>query len=175
MKNGVNSHLEALFLKHYKEWCLLAFSYLENLTDAEEVVQDVCVRVLFKEKDVTISNLKGYIFKAIKNNCLKRLRQRKRFQKLTEFNTAAIPSMEEHIIFAERRVQLQQIMESLPEQCKLIFELCVIEGQKYQSVADTLGVSKNTVKYHIKNAYKTLRLQTVNIHVVIALQVPLLF
>jgi len=37
-----------------------------------------------------------------------------------------------------------------------VFELSRYEGKKYSEIAQELGISVNTVKYHIKNAIKIL-------------------
>ena len=57
----------------------------------------------------------------------------------------------------EDKLHLQKAISVLPEPSKKVFKLCVLEGQKYKVAADTLGISVNTVKYHVKKAYKTLR------------------
>jgi len=48
-------------------------------------------------------------------------------------------------------------IENLPLQCKVVFKLVILEDMKYKDVADSLGISVNTVKTQMKIAYKTLR------------------
>jgi len=55
-------------------------------------------------------------------------------------------------------------MSALPELSKAVFNLCVLEGEKYQNAADTLGISVNTIKYHLKKSYKMLRANIQNIY-----------
>ncbi len=68
------------------------------------------------------------------------------------------------MIHNEHKLRLQKVVESLPSSSKKVFKLCVLEGQKYQNAADTLGISVNTVKYHVKRAYKTLRIEMEDIY-----------
>ena len=55
------------------------------------------------------------------------------------------------------RIRLRIFIDSLPEKCREIFILACIDGLKYREVAERLGVSVNTVKTQVKNAYTKLR------------------
>ena len=48
-------------------------------------------------------------------------------------------------------------IENLPLQCKVVFKLVVLEDMTYKDVADSLGISVNTVKSLKKSAYTSLR------------------
>ncbi len=48
-------------------------------------------------------------------------------------------------------------VKKLPEQCRRILELAVFESLSYQEIADTLLISRNTVKTQIGRAYRSLR------------------
>lgn len=148
-----------MFIEHYDEWCLYSYSCLEDMSEAEEVVQDVCVNILLRGQKTKILNLKAYIITAVKNRSFKKLKRSKKFETLGNTNILTSPSIEEGIILLEDKLYLQKAIESLPEPSKNVFLLCVLERQKYENVANTLGISVNTVKYHIKKAYKTLRTQ----------------
>jgi len=159
MKEKFALRLEKIFLSSYQEWCLLSYTYLQNRIEAEEVVQDTCVHLLLNQPNKEIVNLKAYITVSIKNSCLKKIKQKKRFATLDTFKTYSSPSFEKDLIHKEKKLHIQKVVESLPASTKQVFKLCVFEDQKYQNVATTLGISVNTVKYHIKKAYKTLRVE----------------
>jgi len=168
--------LEKLFLSHYNQWCLLSFSYLEDFQEAEEVVQNVCANILLRKQTTEILNLNAYVVSAIRNGSIKRIKQLKRLETIAEKNNyAVVPSFEENLIKEETRLYITSAIDSLPEPCKNIFKLCVIDGQKYQSVADTMSISVNTVKYHVKNAYKRLRHITEEAYLLIVIFIKLLF
>ncbi len=164
MNKNIQTQLEALFLSHYDQWCMLSYSYTECIIEAEEVVQDVCANILLRENGTEILNLKAYISSAIRNRSIGRLKQLKKFETISDTNLQIAPSFEEDLIKKEKKMSILNAVESLPEPCKKVFILCVIEGQKYKNVANTMGISVNTVKYHIKNAYKHLRLTTIEIY-----------
>ncbi|MEO9512231.1 MAG: sigma-70 family RNA polymerase sigma factor [Flavobacteriaceae bacterium] len=159
MKTKVHIQLKEIFLENYQEWCTLAFSYLGDSIEAEEVVQDVCVNVLLKGEGAEIISLKAYIYIAIKNKCLTKIKKAKKFKALETHANLKTPSSEEKLIQMEVKDAISKAIASLPEPSKKVFNLCYLEGQKYQNVANALGISKNTVKYHMKKAFQTLRME----------------
>jgi RNA polymerase sigma-70 factor (ECF subfamily) len=52
---------------------------------------------------------------------------------------------------------VQTVIAQLPEQCKRIFELVCVEGNKYQDAAVIAGVTVNTVKTQLRRAFSKLR------------------
>ena len=60
-------NLEEMFLEHYQEWCLLSYSYVQDLDDAKDVVQTVFTKLLQKNEYTTIENFKPYINTAVRN------------------------------------------------------------------------------------------------------------
>jgi RNA polymerase sigma-70 factor (ECF subfamily) len=155
--------LESLFLEHYKDWCVLSYSYLKDKEEAEEVVQEVCAKILLKKKNEAILNLKAYVVVAIKNSCLKKIKAQQKFTVLseTELNYDHQTPEEDEGIIVKQTSELMKVIQKLPQPAKDIFLRCVIDGEKYQEVADEQGISINTVKYHVKAAYKKIRLEMV--------------
>ncbi|WJS93862.1 sigma-70 family RNA polymerase sigma factor [Flavobacterium johnsoniae] len=157
MERFTSENIEYLFHAHYREWCLVSFSYLEDMDEAEDVVQDVVEKVLTQLNNSNeILNLKSYIFIAVKNNSIKRLKKSKRTSTILDNDIFEV-SHEENLINYERNTYILDMVDTLPDQSKRVFELCVIEGLKYETAAETLNISINTVKYHLKKSYKTLR------------------
>ncbi|MNX54794.1 RNA polymerase sigma factor [compost metagenome] len=64
---------------------------------------------------------------------------------------------EEYIIFKDSEKILNQAIEQLPAQQKLVYSLCHQEGLKYDEVAQKLNISKLTVKTHMQHALRFLR------------------
>ena len=53
--------------------------------------------------------------------------------------------------------QIQHILQSLPQQCRIVFMKSCLEGKKYLEIAEELRISVNTVKSHISKAYREIR------------------
>lgn len=62
---------------------------------------------------------------------------------------------------------LQQMIDTLPDGCKIVFNLYVLEGFKHQEIADELNISVGTSKSQLAYARKNLQqmLKKINYHV----------
>ena len=63
------------------------------------------------------------------------------------------------VLAKELESRLQQALNDLPEQCRLVFQLSRFEELRYREIADKLGISVKTVENQISKALKILRLQ----------------
>lgn len=132
----------------------------ENL--AEEIAQEVFVKVWNLEEQLTqIENLDAYLRVLTRNHTLKVLRRL-----ALEIKTSRMMAhdyqedhneTEEYIIFKDSEKILNQAIEKLPAQQKLVYSLCHQEGLKYEEVAERLNISKLTVKTHMQHALRFLR------------------
>ncbi len=157
MKTTRQTKIEQLFKKNYRVYCLLSYSYVSQWEIAEDIVQDVFVKVLTKKDNTVLLNINAYVWRAIKNNSLKHISRTKKIESLDE-NCLTIPLEEEPLIQETNRTSiLQESINKLPLGCKSVFELCALDGHKYNSAANHLGISVNTVKTQMKKAYKILR------------------
>ena len=52
---------------------------------------------------------------------------------------------------------VRKALDSLSEQQRKIVEMHVMEGKKYLEIAESLNLSENTIRTHLKRAYKILR------------------
>jgi len=156
----LRSRLELVFKTHYEELCILANSYLHSFSEAEDVVQDVFVKLLLKGNIDEIGLLEHYIKRAIKNACLKKIRDRKAMHTIdgAVIREENFFEKKESELHEERRNSLLlDELNKLPEQCRKVFLMCVVEELTYQKTADKLNISVNTVKSQVKKAYKVLR------------------
>jgi RNA polymerase sigma-70 factor (ECF subfamily) len=63
----------------------------------------------------------------------------------------------EALLEKEKLERLQSALTELPEQMQRCVRLRVAEDRSYQEIADSLGVSINTVKAHLRQARIALR------------------
>jgi len=162
--NILSKRLEKLFLKNYEKWFLIAYTYVKNHEDAEEIVHQVCYKVLDRKQKSFIEDLDGYVVVSIKNTCLKRIKSQKQLKSvdLSELPEIENGNLEDDVFFKNQRIKkLQDAISELPSSSKEIFRLCVMEEEKYDTVAEQTNLSVNTIKYHVKKCYKILRLKLV--------------
>lgn len=146
-----------LFRTQYKKMCRAAYTFLENFDAAEDVVQEVFSEMWEKKTLLKkLENPEDYLFIAIRNSCFTYLRDKKKIVPIEECREEMASDPDNNNI-PEELMPLWNALEELPEQCKIIFKQVVLEDMTYQEVATCLGISLNTVKTHMKIAYRTLR------------------
>jgi len=61
------------------------------------------------------------------------------------------------LISQELEQAVDKAIHELPEQTRKVFLMSRTEKKKYQEIAEELGITVPTVKYHMKNAQDKLR------------------
>jgi len=150
---------ESYYKEHYKSFFLMAYKYLKSEVLAQEVVNDVFVKIWEDGNKMLIeSSLKSYLYKAVINNSInllnrqKRERQNRQELKYRSTDSYELRDMEEN----EMKIRIYTAIDQLPLQCRKVFQMSRFEGLKNQEVADKLGISIKTVKNHITHALKQL-------------------
>ena len=151
-----------LFVSFYNPLLRFAITLVKSREQAEEVVSDVFINIWEKRKRInSITNLKVYLFIAVKNTSLNYLsRQNKNLtdsvdEAVMEFKSIYFDP-EQLMVTAEMVARIKAAIEELPPKCKLIFKLVKEEELKYRDVAEILNVSVKTVESQIAIALKKI-------------------
>jgi RNA polymerase sigma-70 factor (ECF subfamily) len=80
-------------------------------------------------------------------------------QRQTQLMETARDLVEEKVSSDDLESKIQEAINLLPEQCKLVFQLSRFEQLKYHEIADQLQISVKTVENHMGKALKLMRLQ----------------
>lgn len=148
------------FLLHLKliKFCEL---YVYKKEIAEEIVADVFVDFWNQRiKILEVENLETYIFISVKNRSLNYLRKNGAVN-MVSFEDSHNELVEENnpeneIEKKELFFKLDQAIDTLPQQCKIIFQLVKEDGMKYKEVSEILNISHKTVQTQILRAMKKL-------------------
>lgn len=129
---------------------------------AEEFTQDVFVKIWDKRSIIDIEKPFLYYLLTIANHTVSDFyRKAARVSRLQEEIISASADLynpiEEQMFYKESRDILNSAIENLPEQQKLVFKLCKIEGKSYVEVSQELGISTSTISNHIVKATKTIK------------------
>ncbi len=166
INEGDQEAFKILFELYYAKLLYIASNYISSREDAEEIVQDVFLKIWKNRKSIT-TNLNGYIFKVTRNACLDHLRSKKhklsisnnilQLEALLNHNALA-DQMTSTIIEKELEARIQISIASLPEKCKRVFIKSRIEGLKNKEISEELNISIKTVENHMSKALKHMRL-----------------
>ncbi|HMM11187.1 MAG TPA: RNA polymerase sigma-70 factor [Bacteroidales bacterium] len=155
----LGTDFESLFGRYYKPLCAAAFTYVRNRKDAEDIVQQLFVRIWENRAAYQIdASESAYLFSALRNACLNHIRRvQKRMQPLpAEIEETARQAMEIMLDEEKQRV-LMSALNSLSDRNRQAFEMVYFENRTYRETAQALDVSVNTIKWHLKTALSSLR------------------
>lgn len=150
---------EIYYKENYRSFFLLACKYLKNPVQAQEIVNDIFVKLWQDGHEMIIeSSLKSYICKAIINRSINVLnKNKKEAQNQKELGHWSEEGYElRQLEETELKIRIYKAIDQLPEQCQRVFKMSRFEGMKQQGIADKLGISVKTVKNHITHALKQL-------------------
>ncbi len=166
LKNGDAHSMELLFRRLYPQLCAFANKYLHDIDEAEEVVQEVFFKIWKNRQNLDErQSLQSYLFTAVKNGCFTVLEHNKikdKYAALLErvyvrpdSNTLS----QDSLIASELEKDFSKALETLPQECRKIFELSRIEGLKYHEIAERLNISIKTVETQMSRALSKIRVQ----------------
>ncbi len=139
-----------------------ALSYTKNHEEAEEITQDVFVKI-FKSASTfrKESSVNTWIYRIVVNTSLNYVKKKNRFSLFKNtFNSSENIEFEHPGVLMENKenaARLYKAMEVLPASQKTAFILSFIEDLPRQEVADVMGVSLKAVESLLQRAKKNMR------------------
>ncbi|WP_316836505.1 RNA polymerase sigma-70 factor [Pedobacter nutrimenti] len=129
---------------------------------AGEIVQDVFLKIwIGREKLSEIESFGAYLNRVVRNHSLNVIRKLAQDAKSThELKVHARESDEsttELLDYNDSNRILNQAIENLPPQQRMVYTLCHVEGMKYEEAAAKLNISSRTVQAHMGQALKNIR------------------
>ena len=141
----------------------LAFRLTGNQHDAEDLTQEVFIRVFRSLSTYTPGTFEGWLHRITTNLFLDmvRRRQRIRFDALGEDAAERLsgrePAPDRLLADQQLDADVQSALDSLPPDFRAAVVLCDIEGLSYEEIAATLGVKLGTVRSRIHRGRAQLR------------------
>ena len=148
--------LEQLFRRNYSEMIHLASVLLDDDEEAEDVVQDIFLRVA--DSDIPPKN-DNYLLIAVRNACLNRIRQMQLHDKVK----GLMPIEDEADLqpIDKRLERLEDIAayadEQLEEPHRSIFHLRFDEDLTVSEIARRLGLNPNTAYKYLMQSIQQIR------------------
>lgn len=141
----------------------LALKVVGDTAEAEDVVQEVLVKIWKQGADLSlINNMEAWCLRLTRNHAIDKLRggYRKRktdFDHAPELTSAQAQQPDQQVELQDTVAQIRQLMQGLPENQRMVMHLRDIEGQTYQEIADALEMSMPQVKTNLFRARKAIR------------------
>ncbi len=150
---------EWIFRQYYQGLCNYANTWLNDLDHAEEVVQNMFVRLWEKKDSINIdTSVKSYLYKAVYHASLNEIRHRKikeNYLSMQKHEQVTEPDAKGNV--KELELKIEKALLNLPEQCRLIFRMSRFEDLKYREIAAILNISIKTVENQMGKALRLMR------------------
>jgi len=157
---GNERAFDTLFLRYYPVLCTYARQFL-NDEDARDVVQNLMVW-LWENREMLVitTNLRSYLFSAVRNSCLTEIHKQEIRRKVHHQIHQKLQHLFEDpdfYVVDELSAKIEDAIKALPETYREVFVKNRFDQKTYNEIAKELGVSEKTVDYRISQALKQLR------------------
>ena len=151
---------EQLYREFSRSMYLSALGLWQDPQVAQDAVQESFIYLWNHRRQIDAAqSIGGYLHTSVRHYILNYIRH----QKIRHNREEEIMREQEFLNDPEEedltsRIGLvRDLLATLPENCRKIFVMSVVEGMSYADTADKLGVSVNTVKSQVKIAYRKIK------------------
>jgi RNA polymerase sigma-70 factor, ECF subfamily len=156
------SELASLIENHADLLVWHAFRLLGSMPDAEDVVQDVFVRVFAAGRGEEVASIRAYLYRAVANACTDLLRSRTRVARRSEpveldRLASGADSPPEAAQAVEESHRIEGLLGRLPREQADVIRLRVFDGLRLDEIAEVLDCPINTVSSRLRYGFQKLR------------------
>lgn len=149
-----------IFFHFYDNLLHFSLSITKNTEVSEDIVSELMSKIWTNaDKFQQVSNLKTYLFQAVKNSSLNYLSQQKTrtLYQESELEVRHPYTPEQLMLSKEFGKQLEEVIDKMPPKMKMAFTLVKDNSLTYKQTAEIMEVSINTVDRHIQMALNHIR------------------
>ncbi len=158
-RKGNNKSQEQLYRHCYPAMLKVCTLYSFNVDDAGVLYNEAMLKVFtginqFKGD----GNFMGWVRRIVVNTCIDNCRKRAKFAEKElkeEHESHAVSYPDVYNIISGK--EIVQLLKQLPINTALVFNLYVMEGYKHEEVAQRLGITSGTSKWHLSEARRLLK------------------
>jgi len=162
LKEDNEQAFELLFNHYHNLVYKVAMLYVKSPSLAEDIVQDVFMKIWFQRKNLPdIISFESWIYTIARNltiNCIKKLAHERNARTAFGSEYNGFDNTTDHRIRNNQYNNLlQQAILHLPEQQQKVYRLAKEKGMSYEAIGRELSLSPLTVKTHMARALTSIR------------------
>lgn len=165
-KKGKYACQEELYKLLAPKMYAVCLRYTDNQDDAKDVLQEGFIKVFDKiEQYVGKGSFEGWVRKIMVNMALMRFRTKNTIEvPMEDYHQNGYKASNVNISEKLEADYLLGLIEQLPPQYKLVFNLYAIEGYSHHEISEMLGISDGTSKSNLSRARAILQQKVNNIY-----------
>lgn len=140
-----------------------AFQRLDDREEVKDLLQDLFTHLWNHRETADFSNLPGYLYTAVRNKVLNSLKRQKIRSDYIESFAQYVQEGEiiPDVLLREKELTalVEKEINNLPAQMKLVFTMSRKLHLSHREIARELQISPSTVKKHVNNSLKILRVK----------------
>lgn len=149
---------QALYSRYGRKMLMVCQRYARTAEDAEDILQEGFVKVFihiatFKNE----SKLETWMTRIFINSALNHQRQKLYLFPMVDVSEISLAQADDISLTGFHVEELLTMIRSLPDGCRIVFNLFAIEGYQHKEIASMLGVSEGTSKSQYNRAKMLLR------------------
>jgi RNA polymerase sigma-70 factor (ECF subfamily) len=154
---------DEIILPHLDAAHNLARWLVRGSDDAEDVVQEACLRAVRYSYTFRGGNARAWLLKIVRTTAFRWLQKNRAQQLATEFNEAihsegcGAVNPETSLLQRADTQLLEQAMNHLPHRLREVLVLRELEGLSYKEIAEVVGVPMGTVMSTLSRAREQFR------------------
>ncbi|MBW7889586.1 MAG: RNA polymerase sigma-70 factor [Chitinophagaceae bacterium] len=154
---------EKFYYHFYTPLFNFALSIVDSRQQAEEIVSDVFVKIWRSRKTLLkINNISTYLYTCVRNGAIDYLNRMRKHEIIhfspTDYKDVFIElrNPSDHCISTDLMKKINDAINQLPSQCKVIFKLVKEDGLSYKQVAEIMHLSPLTVRNQLAIAIRRM-------------------
>jgi len=161
---GDRAAQKALYERYCRKMMVVCQRYAKSSPEAEDALQEGFLKVFSSLKSFRGDSALGtWITRIMINTALNSQRQKLYLLPMVDITEVVLPENEEISLASFNLSELIVMIQSLPDGCRLVFNLFAIEGYNHKEIAGMLGISEGTSKSQYSRAKSLLKVK-LNVH-----------
>jgi RNA polymerase sigma-70 factor (ECF subfamily) len=163
LKKGEMTAFNAIYAMYCHKIHEFVFRYLKQEEDAEEIVQEVFVKIWqARDKIDVYASFESFLFTIAYNATISLLRKRMNDNKSREYLKSlqqidTTDQITNELHFKELNQKVQSLLGQLTSRQREVYLLSREEGLTHKEIAERLNISENTVNNHLVTTLKYLK------------------
>ncbi|MBN1779659.1 sigma-70 family RNA polymerase sigma factor [bacterium] len=145
---------QTLYFRYYESLFRFLWYRLKPADLVRDLLQDLFLKLWNNRSRLDASkSIKAYLYQSAHHLMIDVLRRKKSDVTYRDHRTETLPDPDS----ADRRIILQEAVDSLPPKLRLVWTLSQVDGFKYKEIAEICQISVKTVEYRMAKALMLLR------------------